>query len=98
MGTRQCVLNASHILSYVSMSVDRCAGPCFLFLGRFSTSPVQMNSGVLCVCEYDLQGCKMCVWFVYDCVILETVVHPLVKERDRQQLSDVCTWSLRQNP
>lgn len=40
----------------------------------------------VCVCQYDSQRCKLCVWFVYVCVISETVVHPLVKERDRQQL------------
>lgn len=42
---------------------------------------VCMNTGVLCVCEYDSQRCKQSVSFVYVWVILETVVHALVKER-----------------
>lgn len=37
------------------------------------------------VCEYDSQRCKLYRSFVV-CVIFETVVHPLGKERDRQKL------------
>lgn len=65
MVARQCVLNATHLLSYVSMSVDRCAGPCYLWMGRFSTSGfcVHKHWRFVCVCarvcEYDSQRCKL---------------------------------------
>lgn len=89
VGARQCVLNASHLLIYVSMSADRCAGPCYLWLGRFSTLPVCMNTGVLCVCEYDSQRCKLCVWFVYVCVIFDCCASSCEAKRQTAALTSV---------
>lgn len=57
-GATQCVSKASYLLSYVSTSADRCAGPCCLPLERFRTSYFWVPAHWCdCVC--------VCVWISF---------------------------------
>lgn len=93
VGWEMCIKCFTFFKLYIySVSADRCAGPCFLGLWRFSTSPVEMNTGVFCVCVWTwfTEVWTVCLVCVCLCVVLEMAVHPLVKERDRQQLWRLC--------